>query len=37
MGSWVDGWFSGSMGGIGHITKYQINLNLIQFCLKIYD
>ena len=28
------------MGGSGHITKYQINLDLIeiiQFCLKIYD
>ena len=26
--------------GSGHITKYQINLDLIeviQFCLKIYD
>ena len=31
MGQWV---------GSGHITKYQINLDLIeiiQFCLKIYD
>ena len=31
MGQWV---------GSSHITKYQINLNLIeiiQFCLKIYD
>ena len=31
MGQWV---------GLGHITKYQINLDLIeiiQFCLKIYD
>ena len=40
VGVWVDGWFSGSMGGSGHITKYQINLDLIeiiQFCLKIYD
>ena len=33
----------GSVGqwvGSGHITKYQINLDLIeivQFCLKIYD
>ena len=40
VGVWVDGWFSGSMVGSGHITKYQINLDLIeiiQFCLKIYD
>ena len=31
MGQWV---------GSGHITKYQINLDLIeiiQFCFKIYD
>ena len=31
MGQWV---------GSGHITKYQINLDLIKiikFCLKIYD
>ena len=31
MGQWVES---------GHITKYQINLDLIeiiQFCLKIYD
>ena len=31
MGQWV---------GSGHITKYQLNLDLIeiiQFCLKIYD
>ena len=31
MGQWV---------GSGHVTKYQINLDLIeiiQFCLKIYD
>ena len=31
---WVNGW------GSGHIIKYQINLDLIeiiQFCLKIYD
>ena len=33
----------GSVGqwvGLGHITKYQINLDvikIIQFCLKIYD
>ena len=33
-------WFSGSMGGSGHVTKYQISLDvieIIQFCLKIYD
>ena len=37
---WVDGWFSGQWVGSGHITKYQINLDLIeiiQFSLKIYD
>ena len=31
MGQWVES---------GHVTKYQINLDLIeiiQFCLKIYD
>ena len=36
----VDGWFSGSMGGSGQITNNLINLDLIeiiQFCLKIYD
>ena len=36
----MDGWFSGSMGGSGRITKNLINLDLIeiiQFCLKIYD
>ena len=36
----MDGWFSGSMGGLGQITKNLINLDLIeiiQFCLKIYD
>ena len=36
----VDGWFSESMGGSGQITKNLINLDLIeiiQFCLKIYD
>ena len=35
MGGFVDGWFVK-----GHITKYQINLDLIKiikFCLKIYD
>ena len=36
-------WIGGSVDqwvGSGHITKYQINLDLIeiiQFCLKIYD
>ena len=40
---WVYGWLGGSVGqwvGSGHMTKYQINLDLIeiiQFCLKIYD
>ena len=37
MGQWL---FSGSMGGSGQITKNLINLDLIeiiQFCLKIYD
>ena len=36
----MDQWFSGQWVGSGHITKYQINLDLIeiiQFCLKIYD
>ena len=43
MGAWVVGWIGGSVGqwvGSGNITKYQINLDLIeliQFCLKIYD
>ena len=43
MGALVVGKMGGSMGqwvGSGHITKYQINLDLIeiiQFCLKIYD
>ena len=30
----------GQLVGLGHITKYQIKLELIeiiQFCLKIYD
>ena len=37
------GWMGGSVDqweGSGHITKYQINLDLIeiiQFCLKIND
>ena len=40
---WVCGWMGGSVGqwvGSGDITKYQINLDLIeiiQFCLNIYD
>ena len=40
---WVYGWMGGSVGqwvGSGHITKYRINLDLIEiikFCLKIYD
>ena len=37
---WVAGWFSGSMGGSGQITNNLINLDIIeiiQFCLKIYD
>ena len=39
---WVCGWMGGSVGqwvGSGHVTKYQINLDvieIIQFCLKIY-
>ena len=39
---WVCGWLGGSVGqwvGSGHVTKYQINLDvieIIQFCLKIY-
>ena len=40
VGCWMDGWFSGSMGGSGQFTKYRINLDLIkiiQFCLKIND
>ena len=37
------GWMGGSVGqwvGLGHITKHGIILDLIeiiQFCLKIYD
>ena len=40
---WVCGWMGGSVGqwvGSGQVTKYQINLDIIeiiQFCLKIYD
>ena len=43
MGAWIVGSMGGSVGqwvGSSHITKYQINLDLIkiiQFCLKIYD
>ena len=41
MGGWVDGWVNVFQWvGSGHITKNQINLDLIkiiQFCLKIYD
>ena len=43
MSAWVVGWMGGSVGqwvGSGHITKYQINLDLIeiiQFCLKIFN
>ena len=36
----VDGWVSGSMGQSGQITNNVINLDIIeiiQFCLKIYD
>ena len=39
MGSCVDGWLGQWMGS-GYITKYQINLDMveiIQFCLKIHD
>ena len=43
VGAWVVGSMVGSVGqlvGSSHITKYQINLDLIeiiQLCLKIYD
>ena len=43
MGGWVIGWMGSSVSQwveSGHITKYQINLDLIkmiQFCLKICD
>ena len=36
----MGGWLGGSMGGPGEITNYLINLDIIeiiQFCLKIYD
>ena len=39
MGGCVGGWV-GQWVGSGYITKYQINLDLIeiiQFCLNIYD
>ena len=40
---WVYGWLGGSVGqwvGLGQMTKNLISLDLIeiiQFCLKIYD
>ena len=40
---WVCGWLGGSVGqlvGLGEMTKNLINLDvieIIQFCLKIYD
>ena len=43
VGVWVVGWMGGSVGQwvvSGDITKYQIELEvieIIQFCLKIYD
>ena len=41
MGRWVGQWrLGGSMGGVSQISKNLINLDLveiIQFCLKIYD
>ena len=43
MGAWIVVWMGGSVGQwmeSGHIAKYRINLDLIeiiQFCLKIYD
>ena len=42
MGAWVVGWMGCSVGqwvGSGHITKYQIHLDLIEIqCrLEIYD
>ena len=39
MYGWLGGWV-GQWVGLGHITKNLINLDLIemiQFCLKIYD
>ena len=38
LGGWVVQWVNG--WGLGHITKYQIKLELIKiiiFCLKFYD
>ena len=43
MGAWIVVWMGGSVGqwmGSGHIAKYRINqdlIDIIQFCLKIYD
>ena len=40
VGVWVVGYVSGSMSGSGEITNNLINLDIIeiiQFCLKIYD
>ena len=43
MGAWVSGWIGGSVGqwvGSGHMTKYRINLDLIeiiQLLFMIYD
>ena len=43
MSVWVDGWLGGSVGqwvGSGQMTNNCISLDLIdiiQFCLKIYD
>ena len=43
VGAWIVVWMGGSVGqwvGSGHIAKNLINLDLIeiiQFCLKIYD
>ena len=40
VGVWVVGWVNGSMGGSGQKTKNLISFELIeiiQFCLKIYD
>ena len=40
---WICGWMGSIVGqwiGLGHITKYRINIDLIeiiQFCLKTYD
>ena len=38
MGGWINGWINGWVSGWGHVTKNQINLELIkiiQFCLKM--